>query len=222
MGNVAGKFGSRVRSGPFMRAYVPWCIEWQRLGVTGAERGVLDTLCAVLRFDESGRAYASRPREEIARLLGKSGGAVKQLAHSLVRKGALSVKEPARKGHAAVYWVTPGIPWPELSGNNGKPMPKPSFQEVESFFKEQHLASDPQRFFSYYENVGWVTKNGTPISDWHGSARAWDGREGKPAKPGSSRAPSCERRSSPSADDIMVARGVSRDEAEMLLLAGDF
>jgi hypothetical protein len=36
---------------------------------------------------------------------------------------------------------------------------------------------DPAAFFDYYEETGWLKKNGQPIKDWKASVRTWNRRE---------------------------------------------
>lgn len=214
-------FDRRPRSGPFSRVYGPWAEEWQRLRVTGAERGVLDALCSVLRFEADGRAYASRPRGEIARLCGRSEVAVKQLVRSLTQKGVLAVKDKACRGRAATYWVMPGLPWPAATGKVAEPMPRPGFEEVRDFFSQSGLSADPHRFFAHYEEVGWVTKGGEPVTDWRRLALAWEHRERRGGRsPERAQATGAKAPEATGVSDIMAAHGLSQDEAELALMTG--
>ena len=52
----------------------------------------------------------------------------------------------------------------------------PSFQEIIEFIKSHNYEMNPEEFFDYYEEVGWIKKNGQPIKDWRASARAWERR----------------------------------------------
>lgn len=54
----------------------------------------------------------------------------------------------------------------------------PALEEVEEFCKQQQLSFDPQKFFSYYETVGWIVK-GQPMRDWKAAARVWNSNEQK-------------------------------------------
>lgn len=218
---MSGDFDRRPRSGPFSRIYCPWAEAWQRLGVTGAERGVLDALCAVLRFDGDGRAYASRPRSDVARFCGRSEGAVKQLVHSLIRKGVLVVKDRARRGRTGSYWVMPELPWPASTGKAMEPISMPSYEEVRAFFDQRHLSADPRRFFAHYDETGWVTKGGERVTDWQRLALAWDRRERNGGKShGSVAATGNDAAVTPAARDLMSAHGLSQDEAELALMTG--
>ena len=54
--------------------------------------------------------------------------------------------------------------------------PRPSFQEIIEFVEANNYEMNPEDFFDYYEEVGWIKKNGQPIKDWKASARAWERR----------------------------------------------
>lgn len=61
----------------------------------------------------------------------------------------------------------------------------PSLEEVREYAEEQGMRIDPDRFFDYYEAIGWK-KNGSPVTDWkalernwarsEGASRAWNGK----------------------------------------------
>lgn len=59
-----------------------------------------------------------------------------------------------------------------------KLFPTPALEEVEEYCKQQQLSFDPQKFFSYYETVGWIVK-GQPMRDWKAAARVWEMNERK-------------------------------------------
>ena len=42
----------------------------------------------------------------------------------------------------------------------------PSFEEVESYYKERNSSVDPRRFFDYYEAGGWKDNNGNSVKNW--------------------------------------------------------
>jgi predicted phage replisome organizer len=53
----------------------------------------------------------------------------------------------------------------------------PTLEECVTFCKNENLKIDAERFFSYYQAIGWKTAAGTPISDWKSKARAWDAED---------------------------------------------
>lgn len=89
------------------------------MGLSGTQYAVMLALCQWLEFDGEGRAYAYRPRGELADELGVKGSAVKQAVQTLKRKGALRQKSAAHRGRAAVYWIMPAMPWPTTKGASG-------------------------------------------------------------------------------------------------------
>lgn len=119
MGRKRRKMKARgnARKGPYSRVYGPWREEWARAGLSGTQYAVMLAMCQWLEFDARGRAYAFRPRRELARELGKSEGALKQATQRLVRAGLLEPKSTAHRGSAATYWVMPSMPWPLQKGS---------------------------------------------------------------------------------------------------------
>lgn len=53
----------------------------------------------------------------------------------------------------------------------------PTFEEIQSYVREMGYEMDPAAFFDYYEETGWLKKNGQPIKDWKASVRTWNRRE---------------------------------------------
>lgn len=50
---------------------------------------------------------------------------------------------------------------------------KPTLEEVQAYCEERHNGVDAERFFNYYESVGWrVGKN--PMKDWRAAVRTWE------------------------------------------------
>ncbi len=62
---------------------------------------------------------------------------------------------------------------------------KPTIEEVKAYCEERGNKVDSQKFFNYYESVGWK-RGKTPIKDWKACVRAWE-KEEKPTKCGSVR-----------------------------------
>ena len=52
----------------------------------------------------------------------------------------------------------------------------PALEEVQEFFSEQGLRSDPRRFWNFYRARGWRI-DGQPVADWRALARTWESRE---------------------------------------------
>ncbi len=76
------------------------------------ELRILLTLLERLDFDEHGNATAWQPRAVMAESLGLSERQVSDAVRRLREKGVISVKRPGCNGHATVYNVMPGKPWP--------------------------------------------------------------------------------------------------------------
>ncbi|MDV7187742.1 hypothetical protein R3X25_10655 [Lutibacter sp. TH_r2] len=54
--------------------------------------------------------------------------------------------------------------------NNNKPL---SIKEVLNFFKKKNWSeNEAEKFFNYYESVGWK-KGNTPIENWQAAAESW-------------------------------------------------
>ena len=55
----------------------------------------------------------------------------------------------------------------------------PTLEEVQHYAKEAGISVDAVRFFEYYQQRGWRTKNGDAITDWKRTMQFWASREGK-------------------------------------------
>jgi hypothetical protein len=53
-------------------------------------------------------------------------------------------------------------------------VPKPTLQDVEDWCKARMSPVDPIEFFAYYEETGWRTKSGEPISNWRQTEITWE------------------------------------------------
>lgn len=50
----------------------------------------------------------------------------------------------------------------------------PSFEEVLTFFSEQNFPElEAQKFFNYFQSIGWLVGGKTPMTDWPAAARNW-------------------------------------------------
>lgn len=69
----------------------------------------------------------------------------------------------------------------ERKGGTRKRVTTPTMDDVSLFVSEEGLDVDPDRFWNYYEGLGWKI-NGRPIENWQAVCRRWDGTEdyGKP------------------------------------------
>lgn len=56
----------------------------------------------------------------------------------------------------------------------------PTILELSQFIEENGYSVDPQRFFDYYESVGWVIGRGTIMKDWKAKIRNWHNCEEDP------------------------------------------
>lgn len=52
----------------------------------------------------------------------------------------------------------------------------PTLDDVISYCRQMSFTFSPERFFDYYEAIGWQ-KNGQPIMNWKAVARNWQARE---------------------------------------------
>ena len=55
----------------------------------------------------------------------------------------------------------------------------PTFEEVQKYAEENGIETDLKRFYTYYEQHQWKTKNGDDITDWTATLRYWEKRDGK-------------------------------------------
>lgn len=55
----------------------------------------------------------------------------------------------------------------------------PTFEEVQKYAEENGIETDLKRFYSYYEQHQWKTKNGDDITDWTATLRYWEKRDGE-------------------------------------------
>lgn len=53
----------------------------------------------------------------------------------------------------------------------------PTLEEVRAYAFEIGSPVDPERFFDYYQSVGWKTTAGNPIVDWQAKYRSWKDTE---------------------------------------------
>ena len=69
------------------------------------------------------------------------------------------------------------IQYKDMNLNTERVPRTPSFEEIKQYVEEKGYKIDPASFFDYYEETGWVKKNGQPIRDWKASVRTWVRRE---------------------------------------------
>ena len=50
----------------------------------------------------------------------------------------------------------------------------PTIFELSSFIKENNLNVDAQKFLDHYNNNGWKTAKGNPVTDWQATVKNWD------------------------------------------------
>lgn len=105
----------------------------------------------------------------------------------------------------------------------------PTLDEVRSFFGENGItATDPDRFWCYYDSLGWRTARGNPISDWKKKAAQWAAEDKRHGHPFGSGGPDAARRAqdggsapsekrAPSVEEVMARHHVNRDEALQLI-----
>ena len=49
----------------------------------------------------------------------------------------------------------------------------PTLLEVKQYAEQKGIHTDVQKFYSYYSERGWKTKNGQPITNWKGTLAYW-------------------------------------------------
>ena len=65
----------------------------------------------------------------------------------------------------------------KLSIDNKK-FKKPTIEEIQEYINERHSDIDANRFYDYYETIGWkVGKN--PMKDWKACVRTWESKNSK-------------------------------------------
>ena len=55
---------------------------------------------------------------------------------------------------------------------------QPTLSEIEAFAKKEGIHTDIQKFYNYYSERGWKTKNGQPITNWKGTLAYWGKTDG--------------------------------------------
>ncbi len=114
----------------------------------------------------------------------------------------------------------------------GKPGTPPTLDEVRSFVTESGItATDPDRFWSYYDARGWRTARGNPIGNWRQKFRQWaaeDGLGGRStgtawadaAHHSQDGIPAQSKAHAPSIEEVMERHHVSREQAVQLISRG--
>lgn len=54
----------------------------------------------------------------------------------------------------------------------------PTLLEVKQYAEQKDIHTDVQKFYSYYSERGWKTKNGQPITNWKGTLAYWGKTDG--------------------------------------------
>ena len=54
----------------------------------------------------------------------------------------------------------------------------PTLLEVKQYAEQKGIHTDVQKFYSYYSERGWKTKNGQPITNWKGTLAYWGKTDG--------------------------------------------
>ena len=58
----------------------------------------------------------------------------------------------------------------------------PTLIEIQTFAEQEGLCVDVQKFYDYYTETGWMTKNQQPITNWKNTLLYWNQSEGTPNK----------------------------------------
>ena len=56
---------------------------------------------------------------------------------------------------------------------------KPKIEEIKNYCEERNNGVNAQRFFDYYESVGWMVGPNKKMKDWRAAVRTWEQRENK-------------------------------------------
>ena len=51
---------------------------------------------------------------------------------------------------------------------------------IQTFVEQERLCVDVQKFYDYYTETGWMTKNQKPITNWKSTLLYWNQSEGTP------------------------------------------
>ena len=54
----------------------------------------------------------------------------------------------------------------------------PTLLEIKQYAEQKGIHTDVQKFYSYYSERGWKTKNGQPITNWKGTLAYWGKTDG--------------------------------------------
>ena len=137
----------------------------------GNERFVFPTFRA--QADRDIAAYEKRVR--INRENGMKGGRptsenpVGSFAGQYKEKDQYEEKEEYKDEEQEEGEYRPASPAPESP-------PAPALNEVLDFCRENGMACDGERFWNYYQSVGWMAGR-TPIRDWRAKLREWEVRD---------------------------------------------
>ena len=105
-----------------------------------------------------------------------------------------------------------GVNFPALYRKLGKEISteeKPTFKEVKKYIAENGIKVDAEKFFNYYEETNWTTKNGIKIHDWKKKIDEWAKRNKSNLKKDTGK-----QKKSWSTDDKKFEYIKSYDEAE--------
>jgi hypothetical protein len=62
----------------------------------------------------------------------------------------------------------------EESGVTSSGVEKPTHKEVIIYFREQDFPElEAQKFYNYFQSIGWLVGGKTPMADWQAAARNW-------------------------------------------------
>ena len=108
----------------------------------------------------------------------------------------------------------------------------PTLDEVRSFFAKNGItATNPDRFWSYYDALGWCTTQGNPIGNWQQKARQWEAEDRLSDRPTGSTGADTARQSqngasaqskahAPSIEEVVERYCVNREQAAQLISRG--
>ena len=60
------------------------------------------------------------------------------------------------------------------TGNGHDPHPIPTIEEATAYFLDQSFpANEANKFFNYFQSIGWLVGGKTPMANWQAAARNW-------------------------------------------------
>lgn len=86
----------------------------------------------------------------------------------------LNLGEPEKNENEISGFRNENIPKEKSSAQKEKVQKPPNIEEVLIFFKEQNFPEiEANKFFNYFQSIGWLVGGKTAMTDWPAAARNW-------------------------------------------------